>query len=705
MKKIYLLFIVFFLVSQGYSQLIINEVLYDPSNTELEGDANGDGVYDQEGDSFIEFYNAGSTVLDLSKYQIWDDTTDGALQYTLPPNTMLNPHKALVVFGGGTPTGDFGGAMVLVADTSAVGLNLNNSGEVIVIRDSLGQDVLTFDSDALSNNPNESYTRSPDITGDFVQHGDVLEGVLFSPGTLIDGTPFGLDLVPSLSLKGILDLGLSGSTGKAIHVVATADIADLSLYGIGVANNGGGTDGQEYTFPEMAVSAGDHILVARDIDAITAYFGGCMDEFQHVLLASDGISQNGDDAIELFFAAEVIETFADVDVDGTGEDWEYTDSWAYNDDGTWIYGGVDCTDGATNNYESDCPYPFCPIPDVLVTSITVTGEGGADFIDVLGGSLQMYAEVLPEDASNPSVIWSVENQTGFATISDEGLLMAVGDGTVEVTASSVDGSGVTGSLMVTISNQTALEANLELWGVLDIGLSGSSGKAIHLYTTGDIASLSTFGVGVANNGGGTDGQEYTFPDIAVGAGMHILLSRDTVALAAYFEGCFDDFDLVLEATDAISQNGDDAIELFFLDEVIETFADVDVDGTGEDWEYTDSWAYKMDGEWIYGGPDCTDGAATNLTSACPYPFCPTTGLLSMDQEDQLSIHPNPVVNTLILETDKTASTIYVLSIDGKRIMNIQGDTRYIDVSTLQPGIYFLQVVYENYILAKRFVRE
>ena len=35
-----------------------------------------------------------------------------------------------------------------------------------------------------------------------------------------------------------------GSNGKAIHVTATDTISDLSIYGIGVANNGGGTDGQ-----------------------------------------------------------------------------------------------------------------------------------------------------------------------------------------------------------------------------------------------------------------------------------------------------------------------------------------------------------------------------------------------------------------------------------------------------------------------------
>ena len=61
---------------------------------------------------------------------------------------------------------------------------------------------------------------------------------------------------PALALQGILDFTVpsGGSDGKAIHVVATDNIADLSVYGIGVANNGGGTDGQEYTFDAISVS-------------------------------------------------------------------------------------------------------------------------------------------------------------------------------------------------------------------------------------------------------------------------------------------------------------------------------------------------------------------------------------------------------------------------------------------------------------------
>ena len=59
--------------------------------------------------------------------------------------------------------------------------------------------------------------------------------------------------------------------------------------------------------------------------------------------------------------------------------------------------------------------------------------------------------------------------------------------------------------------------------------------------------------------------------------------------------------------------------------MIETFGNVDVDGTGEVWEYLDLWAYKVNGEWMYGGVNCTDGSLSIENSSCPYPICNEVG--------------------------------------------------------------------------------
>jgi LPXTG-motif cell wall-anchored protein len=93
-------------------------------------------------------------------------------------------------------------------------------------------------------------------------------------------------------------------------------------------------------------------------------------------------------------------------------------------------------------------------PAVPVTSIAVTGAGSATAITTNGGTLQMLASVLPNNATDPSVTWSVTPGTGSATISTTGLLTAAGNGTVTVIATANDGSGVIGTFVITISGQT-----------------------------------------------------------------------------------------------------------------------------------------------------------------------------------------------------------------------------------------------------------
>jgi hypothetical protein len=192
MKFLLTAFLGFSLMLKTQAQLVINEVCYDPSNTALLGDANGDGAYDQTEDEFVEFVNTGTSDLDISRYRICDRVLATGLKtvrHTVAMGTIIPPNGAFVVFGGGSAVGTFGGAIVRI-DVGTQGLSLNNSGESVLIEDSLGNFVDSLDTDALSDNPNESYTRNPDVTGNFVQHATAAPGTLFSPGTRPDGTPF-----------------------------------------------------------------------------------------------------------------------------------------------------------------------------------------------------------------------------------------------------------------------------------------------------------------------------------------------------------------------------------------------------------------------------------------------------------------------------------------------------------------------------------
>lgn len=162
--------------------LIINEVNYDPADG-VAGDANGDGVRDPNQDEFVEIYN-DSLAMDISGFTLSDASQ---VRHTFPAGTIVPSRGVIVVFGGGTPTGTFGGALVQTASTGQ--LNMNNAGDMLTLKNALGTTIAVFDVTPLSDNPNEAYTRSPDITGDFLQHSAIPEagGRLFSPGTRLNG--------------------------------------------------------------------------------------------------------------------------------------------------------------------------------------------------------------------------------------------------------------------------------------------------------------------------------------------------------------------------------------------------------------------------------------------------------------------------------------------------------------------------------------
>ncbi|WP_420456924.1 choice-of-anchor Q domain-containing protein [Rubrivirga sp.] len=169
----------------------------------------------------------------------------------------------------------------------------------------------------------------------------------------------------ALVITGVIDATLSGGTPKAIEFYVLEDVADLSVYGVESANNGGGADGPEFTFPAVSASAGDFIYVASEVPNFTEWFGFAPD------YTAGAANINGDDAIVLYFTGdgdnEVVDTFGDPDTDGTGEEWEYTNGWAYRSDGTgpdgdfdpdnWFYSGVDALNGETSNDTADTPFP------------------------------------------------------------------------------------------------------------------------------------------------------------------------------------------------------------------------------------------------------------------------------------------------------------------------------------------------------------
>ncbi|UJF36512.1 S-layer homology domain-containing protein [Paenibacillus hexagrammi] len=87
------------------------------------------------------------------------------------------------------------------------------------------------------------------------------------------------------------------------------------------------------------------------------------------------------------------------------------------------------------------------------------------------GQLPFSASFIPESAPSANVVWSVTAEDGtatsLATIDTNGLLSALGAGTVKVTATADDGSGVTGDMLITITSSGSTGGS---------GSSGGSGS-------------------------------------------------------------------------------------------------------------------------------------------------------------------------------------------------------------------------------------
>jgi Lamin Tail Domain/IPT/TIG domain len=168
----------------------INEFLADPPDG-LAGDANGDGIRDSSDDEFVEVVNRTDAPVSVGGYALRDAD---AVRFTFPAGTMIPAGEAAVVFGGGTPTGDFGNARLNGLVFRAAGtLSLNNGGDTISLLGAGNQvlDSVTYTS--VEGNADQSLNRNPEVFGTtFAMHSTIAGsgGRIFSPGTLVNGMPF-----------------------------------------------------------------------------------------------------------------------------------------------------------------------------------------------------------------------------------------------------------------------------------------------------------------------------------------------------------------------------------------------------------------------------------------------------------------------------------------------------------------------------------
>jgi hypothetical protein len=125
-------------------------------------------------------------------------------------------------------------------------------------------------------------------------------------------------------ISAVTDGDLSGGNPKSIILQAVAPVADLTAWGVGSANNGGGSDGQEFTLPAGSAATGD--VIVPNAPSQDFFANNFVQDF--TILFNNSANINGDDAIELFSDGNVVDIFGDINTDGSGEDWEYKDGFA-----------------------------------------------------------------------------------------------------------------------------------------------------------------------------------------------------------------------------------------------------------------------------------------------------------------------------------------------------------------------------------------
>ena len=184
-------------------------------DTDLFGDANGDGLRHNTQDQYIEIVNLSDFPVDMSGWRIGDDLAD---RHLVPDGTILAPDQVLLVFGGGTPLGIFGGAIVQLPSGggNGLGFNINSRAEIAFLNAPFGaavdlvnlplieDDVLAITAGFPEGHKGKDTTGSwhvlsKDDPYDYGReyretnlHSNIAGSgqTLFSPGVWYDGTPY-----------------------------------------------------------------------------------------------------------------------------------------------------------------------------------------------------------------------------------------------------------------------------------------------------------------------------------------------------------------------------------------------------------------------------------------------------------------------------------------------------------------------------------
>ena len=110
---------------------------------------------------------------------------------------------------------------------------------------------------------------------------------------------------------------------------------------------------------------------------------------------------------------------------------------------------------------TEAPKPTATPAPVKVSSVTINPSTLK--LTSKGQTAQLLASVLPNNAENKSITWNSSN-TNVATVSSDGFITALANGNTTITATTLDGSGKSGSCTVTVEIPNESNQIVELTG-------------------------------------------------------------------------------------------------------------------------------------------------------------------------------------------------------------------------------------------------
>ena len=216
---------------QDKPNLVMTEVYPTPNRDFPETDSNQDGVAHNTNDEFVEIVNLEDFAVDISGWPVTDNLGP---RHIMPEGTVLNPGQAVVVFGGGDPTGVFGGAIVLTASTGNIGPSTEGDTMTLVAGGVGGAPVTSYTYEGEVGTSERSGVLDNEIDGAAVDIQTITGegGAIFTPGVRNDGSTWE-DFTNKVILN-VLEVTVT-EDGDAITATLTLESAGSELINIFVS--------------------------------------------------------------------------------------------------------------------------------------------------------------------------------------------------------------------------------------------------------------------------------------------------------------------------------------------------------------------------------------------------------------------------------------------------------------------------------------